>query len=177
MRYLDVMRMHRPTLRCFLPFCSNCSGERDCAGSFPRFAYRCVEPRLAEERQREGSGKRYTGRSGTVCLAIRRLTWQIPNFFPELLTYCRVPIADDGAEELSYDFPHVILSQCCASPHFDAAFAFIEQYTAKNEAVLVHCAEGRSRSPSIVRNAERDNILIPFWLGDGLSYFEARTFA
>eukprot|EP01116_Phalansterium_solitarium_P012002 TRINITY_DN27928_c0_g1_i1.p2 TRINITY_DN27928_c0_g1~~TRINITY_DN27928_c0_g1_i1.p2 ORF type:complete len:202 (-),score=69.31 TRINITY_DN27928_c0_g1_i1:139-744(-) len=36
------------------------------------------------------------------------------------------------------------------SQHFDECFEFIEQARAKNERVLVHCAQGISRSPTVV---------------------------
>jgi protein-tyrosine phosphatase len=50
--------------------------------------------------------------------------------------FYRVPILDDGMHPLR--------------PYFAGAFKFIRESVVKHHHVLVHCMEGKSRSPSLV---------------------------
>lgn len=52
------------------------------------------------------------------------------------ISFLRVPIGDNGIDELI--------------PYLDSAVAFIQNAIDNGNRVLVHCVQGRSRSPSIV---------------------------
>lgn len=63
-------------------------------------------------------------------------TKKSPNFFPHAFEYMRVPIGDEGSEQL-----------LC---WFKSTAAFIEKAKREGAAVLVHCECGMSRSVAIV---------------------------
>lgn len=57
-------------------------------------------------------------------------------YHEEHLETHRVPILDNGLERLR--------------PHLDDAFAFLHRAARQNLSILVHCIEGKSRSPALL---------------------------
>jgi protein-tyrosine phosphatase len=64
------------------------------------------------------------------------VTFEIPNFFPNMYDYLKIPIKD--------------LSTSNVLIHLHYACEYIEQALASGSAVLVHCQRGVSRSASVV---------------------------